>query len=118
MHEMSLAAALVDIIREEMRKNGATRLVLAKVRHGALSNVVPGALSLGFEVMTKGTELEGAPLELAEEPLLLACAACGWEFSPPPSPLALFAPCPHCGEETGHTVRAGKALYLDHIEVE
>ena len=118
MHEMSLAAALVDIIREEMGKSGAARLVMARVRHGALSNVVPDALSLGFEVMTKGTDLEGARLELVEEALLLACGACGREFSPDPSPTALFAPCPFCGEVIGHAVRAGKNLYLDHIEVE
>lgn len=118
MHEMSLAASLVDIILEEMRKSGASRLVCAHVRHGSLSNVVPGALSLGFEVMTKGTALEAARLEMEEEALVLSCGACAGEFSPPPLATALFAPCPVCGEEIGHTVLAGKTLYLDHIEVE
>lgn len=118
MHEMALAASLVDIIREEMSKSGATRLICARVRHGALSNVVPDALAIGFEVMTKDTDLDGARLDMEEEALVLACGACGGEFSPPPVPTALFTPCPLCGEEIGHSVLAGKTLYLDHIEVE
>ena len=62
--------------------------------------------------------LDGARLETEEEALVLACGACAGEFSPPPVATALFTPCPLCGEEIGHTVLAGKTLYLDHIEVE
>ena len=118
MHEMSLTTSLLDIIREEMNTHGASRLLLARVRFGALANVVPEALSMAFEVLTQGTDFEGARLELEEEPILLACGECGREFTPPFSAAAQFSVCPQCGQELGHRVLSGKALYLAHLEVE
>ena len=118
MHEMSLTTSLLDIVREEMNKHGASRLLLVRVRFGALANVVPEALSMAFEVLTQRTEFEGARLELEEEPILLACGECGREFSPPPAAAARFSACPHCGQELGHRVLAGKSLYIVHLEVE
>lgn len=118
MHEMSMAVSLIGIIREEMEKHGATRLARVRVRCGVIANVVPESLSMAFEVMAQGTPLEGAELILEEEALRLACGACGVEFSPAERTAAQFSPCPACGEEFGHTVLAGKALYIDNIEVE
>lgn len=118
MHEMSLATSLLHIIREEMQKHGASRLVLARVRFGPLANVVPEALSMAFEVLTADTDLEGARLELDKEEVLLACGDCGREFSPPPDCPAMLAACPQCGHELGHRVLTGKSLYLEHLEVE
>lgn len=118
MHEMSLAVSLLDIVKQEMEKHGKTRLIRISVCHGTLANVVPEALSMGFEVMTSGTPFEGAAITLKEMPLRLACGGCGREYTPESSPAAVFAPCPFCGEEIGHTVLTGKELYIDHIEVE
>ena len=118
MHEMSMAASLIKIIREEMEKHGATRLARVRVRCGAIANVVPESLTMAFEVMSQGTPLQGAELVLEEEPLRLACGACGVEFSPEAGLTAQFSPCPACGEEFGHRVLAGKSLYIDNIEVE
>lgn len=119
MHEMSLVVSLLDIVKEEMRKSNASRLLSVRLRVGALANVVPESLSLAFEVLIQDTPLAGARLELAEEALRLACGGCGREFSPPPvSVPLLLAVCPHCEEEFGHQVLAGKALYIDSLEVE
>ena len=118
MHEMSLVMSLLSIIRQEMEKHGAARLVRVRVRHGALANVVPEALGMAFEVQTVDTDLEGAELELVEEPVRLACGSCGHEFMPAPGPALRFSACPVCGEELGHRVLSGKELYIDHIEVE
>ncbi len=118
MHEMSLTVSLLDIVREEMKKHNAAKLLLVRVRYGALANVVPEALAMAFEVLTQGSELEGARLALDEEPVLLSCGGCAREFRPETTAAARFAPCPSCGEELGHTVLTGKELYIDHIEVE
>lgn len=118
MHEMSLTAGMLDIVRQEMQKHGATKLLYVRLRCGALANVVPEALTMAFEVQTAGTDFDGAKLELIEEPLVLACGGCGKEFSPPATRAALFSACPHCGEDIGHSVLSGKELYIDHIEVE
>ena len=118
MHEMSLATSLLAIVREEMGKHGAARLIMVRVRYGALANVVPEALTMAFEVLTVGTDFDGAAIEMIEEPVRLACGCCRKEFEPEAVATAIFAACPLCGKEIGHTVLSGKELYIDHIEVE
>ena len=116
MHEMSLATSLLNIIKEEMAKAGKTRLIRVTLRYGALSNVLPEALSTAFELLTEGTDLAGAELVMLEEPASLVCASCGREFTPA-NRRDLFMPCPGCGRETGHRVSSGKGLYIDSMEV-
>lgn len=125
MHEMSLAASLVDIIRQEMDKNNATRLLKARVCCGLLSNVVPEALELAFEAVTRVDEaddaranrsLVGAVLEIEEEPATLRCALCGREFSTNERK-GVFSPCPDCGNQCGHKVVSGLGMYLQSLEL-
>lgn len=125
MHEMSLAASLVDIIRQEMKKNNATRLVKARVRCGLLSNVVPEALELAFEAVTRADRakdtlenhtLVEAVLEIEEEPAILCCTLCNKEFSTNERK-GIFSPCPNCGNQCGHKVVSGMELYLQSLEL-
>jgi hydrogenase nickel insertion protein HypA len=60
VHEMSIAQSLFEIIREEMAKHDARVLKSIQLHIGQLSAIVPDSLSFCFEVMTSGTELEGA----------------------------------------------------------
>jgi hydrogenase nickel incorporation protein HypA/HybF len=117
MHEMSLCLNLIDIIRQEMEKHGATRLLKVRVKHGQLANVVPEAMEFAFEACIRDTDMDGAELELEEVPLVLACSACGKEFTPEDENV-LCTPCPECGEDFGHRVVSGKELYLDFLEAE
>ncbi len=117
MHEMSIVQGLLDIIRQEMGRHGVTRLHEVKVVHGRLTNVVPEALDLAWEVLSKDTEFEGARLVTEEIPLRLRCGACRAEFSPEHLS-AVLAPCPSCGEELGHEVVAGREMYIAQIEAE
>lgn len=118
MHEMSIATSLMSIIRDEMEKHGATRLTLVRVCFGSLSNIVPEALDMAFQVVNSGTEFEGARLEMREDPIRLECGGCGGEFAPEGKRSSRFSPCPVCGREEGHRVLAGKSLFIEHIEVE
>jgi len=119
MHEMSLACNLLEIIRQEMEKHHARRLLLVRLRCGVLANVVPEALSMAFEVQTSGTSFAETKIELQMEPLCLRCGGCGREFSPEGTIRAtIFSVCPTCGEEVGHNVLTGKELYIDYIELE
>ncbi len=114
---MSIATSLLNIIRQEMDKHGATKLISVKVVFGKLSNIVADSLDFAFEVLTKDTVLEGAKLEIEELPLTMRCCKCETEFSPELAN-AMFAPCPECGEEFGHTLLTGKELYLENIQAE
>lgn len=60
MHEMSVVSSLLSIVQEEMQKHGVSRLLLVRVRYGALANIVPEALSFAFEALTMETPFEGA----------------------------------------------------------
>jgi len=117
MHELSLATTLLALVEEELAKHHLTKLHVVRVRHGALANVVPEALSFAFEALTQGGPFEGARLEMEEEPLVLRCV-CGASFSPGRTQEPLFPPCPACGETRGHTVEKGRELYLQQLEAE
>ncbi len=117
MHEMAIASSLIDIIKEELAKHGARKLLLARVCYGRLTNVVPDALQFAFEVQVQETPLAGATLELKEIPVTVACGDCGKEFTPE-HPDLFYMPCPHCGREFAHEVLTGKELYLEHLEAE
>jgi len=116
MHEMSIVAGLLDIIRQELAKHNAHKLLVVRVKHGRLANVVPEALEFAWTAMTADSEFAGAAIELEEIPLRLACGGCKHEFSPEDKDF--FMPCPACGEQLGHAILAGKELYLDHLEAE
>ena len=118
MHEMSLASNLLEMLRQEMEKHGATRLVEVRVCYGLLANVVPESLEFAVMALTEGTPLAGAKVTMQPISPLLRCVGCGCEFEPGDARLAVFSPCPQCGEDFGHTVLRGKELYLDSIEVE
>lgn len=116
MHELSLATSLLEIVKDELAKHGATRLTRLRVRFGPLSNIVPEALEMAWQSLVLGGEYEKAVFEMAEDPLVLSCGECGKDFTPDPP--VLYADCPFCGSNFFHSVKSGKELYLDHLEAE
>lgn len=74
MHELSITRNIVAIVSE--------RACGAKVTHvtleiGQLSAVIPDAIRFCFDVVAKGTPLEGAQLEIIEVPGHGRCCDCG-----------------------------------------
>ena len=126
MHEVALAESILDIAREEAEKHNARRLILVRVRCGALAQVEPEALRLAFESLARtmdanGVDCTGARLELIVEPLRLQCGECGLAFAPVDSAAVrgvFFAPCPSCGAEFGHTSLSGRGQIVEKIEAE
>lgn len=115
MHELSLMASVMDIVREELSRHGATRLLLMRIRYGALDQVQPDAMRMAFEVMTAKTPHEGAKLELVEDALILCCRLCSHTFRPKEKN-ALFMPCPACGKYAPFDIKGGEGIFLDHLE--
>ena len=113
MHEMSIAQSLLDVIKEEMRKNKATVLKSVLIHIGQLSAIVPESLSFCFEVMTSGTELEGAKLIMEVIPLTGNCRECGQAFE-----IKDYAfECPFCDGKDIETL-SGQELSIIEMEVE
>ena len=113
MHEMSIAMSMIDIVKEEMQKCDAKTLRSIRLNIGQMSAVVPQALSFCFEVITKGTEMEGARLVMDVVPLRGYCGSCDKEFEIKDY---IFA-CPFCGTKKIQTL-SGRDLAIVEIEVE
>ena len=113
MHEMSIAQGMIDIIREEMQKYDAKTLRSVRLSIGKMSAIVPDALSFSFEVITAGTEMEGARLIMDIIPLKAHCYACEKEFE---IENYVFA-CPVCKGTKFKTI-SGQDLSIREIEVD
>ncbi|NQU15550.1 MAG: hydrogenase maturation nickel metallochaperone HypA [Desulfobacteraceae bacterium] len=113
MHEMSIAQSLIDILREEMVKHNAGTLRSVRLHIGQLSAIVPDSLSFCFEVMTSGTELEGATLIMETIPLKGTCRDCKHTFEIQDYTFE----CPECASTEIDTI-AGQDLSIVEMEVD
>lgn len=77
MHEAGIAEYLITVAAQHLQRvpHGPVRSL--HVRIGELAGVNPDSLDFAFECLSKGTELEGARLEVERVPLTLDCHACG-----------------------------------------
>lgn len=90
MHELALAEAVVSIAEEHAR---GRRVVRVELEVGRLRQVVPDALGFSFELVARGTAVEGAELAICDVPVRVACRACGCEGEVDEFPFA----CASCG---------------------
>ncbi len=112
MHEVALAASLVDLVGEEARAAGARRVTRIGLDIGALSHVDPHALRFAFEAAAAGTQAEGAALDIAEPAGRAWCMDCEREVEI----AARGEPCPDCGRSR-LLVRSGEEMSLREMEV-
>ena len=108
MHELSITQSVVDAVLEHV---GEARVLSVRVRVGRLSGVVPDAMRFCFELITEGTALQDARLEIIEPPGTACCATCGLEFGL--SDLILLCPC----GSADVAVRTGRELEIASVEV-
>ena len=113
MHEMSIAQSLIEIIQEEMIAHGAKSLKSVRLQVGQMSAVVPDSLSFCFEVVTDGTDLQGAELIMEVVPLKARCQECGRIFA---VEAHVFA-CPDC-DGAKIDIIEGQELSIIEIEVD
>ena len=113
MHELSIAQAIVDSVRQQPALVEGQRLVSVGVRVGEISGVDPDALAFAFEVIVQGTDFEKVSLAIERVPLRHRCTACGHEFQ-----VVGYDPtCPACGAgDTRGT--AGDELAIAYLELE
>ena len=110
MHELAIAQSMFEIAR---RHAGGLRVTEVEVRVGRLRQVVPASLEFAFEVISQGTELEGAELVIEQVPAAGTCRECGTDVELPDFPLIGSA----CGG-LDVDVTAGEELEVESLEVE
>jgi hydrogenase nickel incorporation protein HypA/HybF len=110
MHELSIAQAIFDVAE---RHAAGRRVSKVEVRVGHLRQVVPDALDFAFTLITPGTALDGAELEIEHVPARGRCRACGAQSTLADFPLR----CARCGG-LDLQVTAGEELLVAALELE
>ena len=108
MHELAITQSLVDAVIEH---TGGAPVAVVRLRVGKLSGVVPHALRFCFDMVSQGTRLEGARLDIEEPSGRAHCRTCDVDFDL--SDLILLCP---CGSADVH-VLTGRELALESVEV-
>jgi hydrogenase nickel incorporation protein HypA/HybF len=102
MHEMSIAASMLDVVLQTAEQAGATRVELVEVEVGALKLVVPEVLQVAWEAVRADTLADGAILKIEEIPARAECRQCGRHFEPD---IEYSFLCPACNRADVRIVR-------------
>ncbi|MDQ2081830.1 hydrogenase maturation nickel metallochaperone HypA [Xanthobacteraceae bacterium Astr-EGSB] len=113
MHELTLAESLIDLAEDEIRKLSGAKVRTVRLEIGALAAVEPDAMRFCFDVVARGTSLEGVALDIVTVAGRGRCLACGHEIEVLERP----ALCPDCGGFRVE-VTSGAGMRLKELEVE
>jgi hydrogenase nickel incorporation protein HypA/HybF len=108
MHELGITQNIVAIVAEHARGRAVTRVV---VEIGELAGVMADSVAFCFDVVAKGTPLEGAVLEIRRIEARGRCRACETEFAQ----ATLYTPCP-CGSRAVERL-TGTELSIKQFEL-
>ncbi len=113
MHEVGIAASILESVAAEAHRRPDTRFSAVGVRIGELSNVDKDALEFAFGALTRNTPLAGLRLEVEWCPRRQRCLDCGREFVV----RELSLHCPSCGTDKT-TCIGGVELDVAYLELE
>ena len=108
MHELAITESVVAAVSERLPE---ARITCVRLDIGVMSGVVADSVRFCFDLVTEGTNLEGARLEIVESPASGQCRSCGAEFEPD----GLIALCP-CGS-ADVAVLSGSDLRIISVQV-
>lgn len=114
MHELSIAASIVEAVTESAAAYPGARVKQVRLRVGALASVVEDSLRFCWELATEGSPLAGAALVINTLPVIVHCDACGVDSAI--EGVQSFR-CPRCGEIAAG-LRQGRELEIESIELE
>lgn len=121
MHEYGLMQDVVNAALASCGREPDRRVACVQVEVGEFAVASQESLETAFEILTRGTSLEGSSLAISRVPGRAACEACGFEgsasdlgdqVSEPPVVLL----CPACGFPL--LVKAGAGIALVGMQLE
>jgi hydrogenase nickel incorporation protein HypA/HybF len=113
MHELGIAASILDCVEAEKQRRLGQHISKVGVRIGELSGVDVDALQFGFECLVKDTEFEPLTLDIEQMPRVQRCPQCGNEFR-----MTDYDPrCPGCGDFMTRCV-SGEELDITYMELD
>ena len=113
VHELSLMQEVFKIIEEQVKVNKVSKVHQVCLKVGKMTAIVPTSLSFCFEILSKGTMLEGAKLEIEEVPVRCKCKECGEEFIVD----SFIFICPEC-KSTDLEQLSGNEFMVHNMEVD
>lgn len=113
MHEMSLAASMLQIIEDAAVKQNFSKVRTVWMEVGQLSCVEKDALHFCFSAVVDGTVAQHAKLEIIDIAGIGWCGQCACEIAIS----SFFEPCPICGNYAIEVIR-GSEMRIRELEVE
>jgi hydrogenase nickel incorporation protein HypA/HybF len=113
VHEMSLMSSIFEIINDTIKVHQPKKVTRVTLKVGELTNALPEALEMAFEVFSRETIVEGAELEIIRVPIKVHCSECGQDSIVEERRFI----CSNC-ESIVVSVTQGRELQLDSLEVE
>ncbi|TKJ34952.1 hydrogenase maturation nickel metallochaperone HypA [bacterium (candidate division B38) B3_B38] len=113
MHEMSITTNLVELLNEHLQGCPGARITRVNLKVGRLTAVEPDALTFCFQVLTEGTPMEGAELQIELVSVRARCLQCQSCFEVE----GFYFQCPRCSGKELETI-AGDELDLVSLEIE
>ena len=109
MHEPGITRNIVAIVGDAAKGRRVTRVTLDV---GDLSGILADSIAFCFDVVAKGTALDGARLDIRRIAGRAKCQDCGADFAT----LTLYQPCA-CGSRKLHRL-SGEELKIRDMELE
>jgi hydrogenase nickel incorporation protein HypA/HybF len=108
VHELAITQSIVDTVSSRLPD---AKVSCVRLEIGALSGVVADSVRFCFDLVTDGTNLQGAALEISESPARCRCQDCETEFEPD-------GPIPLCGcGSAAVTVLSGAELKIVSVRL-
>ena len=112
MHEVGIAASVIDAVRAELSRRPRARAIAVGLRIGELAGVEAESLRFGFDALIDGSDLDPLRLEVEYRPRVQHCLDCDAQFAADRYTLA----CPHCDSLRGECI-SGDELDIAYIEL-
>jgi len=78
VHEVSVMASIVEAVLEELKKHDVEKVEEVHMVIGELTFLGKEQLEFAYEIVTRGTILEGSKLVMADEKVQVLCRSCGY----------------------------------------
>lgn len=79
MHEVSVMTSIIENVRTTLQGHNVSKVEEVVLVVGELTYLGKDQLDFAFEILTRGTELEGSTLVIEDEAAEISCPSCGYE---------------------------------------
>lgn len=121
MHEVAVMSSILEAVREELRKHHVLKVEEVLLVVGEMTFLGADQLNFAFEVLTKGTELDGSTLVIEKEEVGVTCPGCQYSGRAAYHEDEMYHShiptlnCPACGKRV--EITKGKSCMVRSIKV-